>query len=508
MRMRDDRGSAVYYGLAALLVYAPLIQAGILPRALMVLELAALVLAAWVFWRPDFKTHLSKSFLWSLCLLLALPLLQLLPVPPGLWQELPGRELYAQALRDVHGDSAFQGLRGITMVPFDTGRAWLSLLPPLLVFLAAVGLPTQRLTSLVVLMIGLAVFQAVLGLVQFGDGPDSVFRLGNPYYIHSAVGTYINRNHLAGFLEMALPMALALLATTVGAGGRTHRSNRHSTLRRRLAQLVTVRIDRAIFFGAAALGILLGLAFTRSRAGITLGMLGILLCTVAFSRRLGGKNVYGWMGSFVAIGVGLAALAGLAPVLARFADNDVVDDARWTIYAGTVKAIGEFFPLGSGGGTFFEIFHRFRPEGFWGKSAYYAHNEYLEWVLEYGVLVAVPLVIFLAFYLRQWGRVWRPGTWPEFTFLQVGAGFGLLSMVLHSIVDFNLRVPANAIFFALLAAVFFHRPAPPRTRERWRKESESRGLFGDAGVRKEQAPRTSGRNPAIPPENLANPFDD
>ena len=433
----------------------------------MVLELGGLVLLAYAVWQPRFKDHLSWPLLSTLLLVWLCPLLQLLPLPFDLWSALPGREPYAQALSEIGNDTPFNGLRPISLIPVATEEACLALLPPLAVFLAAVGLPTRQLQSLLILLLGLAVLQALLGLIQYAQSPGSLFHLG--HYSGNAIGTYANRNHLAGLLEMFLPIGLALLMAIVGRSKRSaHYRSRRNKWRRRLARLSALPLNRVALCIGAILIILLGLIFTRSRAGVSLAMLGILLCILTFSRRLGGNNVFGLLGSVTAIGLGLAIEIGLLPVLDRFTEQDPLGDGRWSIFAGTLQAIAQFFPLGSGGGTFVEVFRGFHPadlavDHFINR----AHNDYLEWIMEGGIMAALLLVLLLGFYLRQWSRVWRRGAWPVFRFLQVGAGIALLLMLLHSAVDYNLRIPANAIFFAFLAAVFFHnyqeeKPKSPR----------------------------------------------
>ncbi|MEZ5582115.1 MAG: hypothetical protein R3F37_04410 [Candidatus Competibacteraceae bacterium] len=237
--------------------------------------------------RPSFIEHLAKPLQWALLGVLLLPVLQLLPLPFELWSSLPGRDFYAQALSALEDTSVISS-RAVSLVPSATEQAGLALLPPIMVFLVALGLPTRDLQKLVFVFLGIATFQALLGLIQYGDVPDSPFRLGNPYMAGSAFGTYINRNHLAGLLEMALPVGLALLAATVGHS-QQRRHNRRRTLRQRLAGLTILRFNQAAIYGAVSIALLLGLIFTRSRTGVALAMLSILLCTLAFSRRLGGE---------------------------------------------------------------------------------------------------------------------------------------------------------------------------------------------------------------------------
>lgn len=419
-----------------------------------------------------------------LAALLVLPLLQLLPLPLALWSELPGRDFYAQGIR-LASVGADAGWRAFSLIPSTTEAAWLALLPPLAVFIVAMRLTRERLLALVIWFLVIAAAEALLGLSQYG----------NVRMQDGATGSYSNRNHLAGLLEMALPMGLALLAASVGLvrrhGGRRRRTR---TLRQWIARFSIERINQTAAFGALSLAIFLGLVFTRSRAGVGLAMLGIALCILLFSFRLGGRNASGLVGSFTAVGVGLASLIGLYPVWTRFAFQDPAEDARWTIFNATIEAIGEFFPLGSGAGTYLDVIRRFHPVNLPGVTINRAHNDYLEWLLEFGLIAGVMIAVWLLFYLRQWGRVWKRGDWTPFRFAQAGAGIGLLLLMLHSLIDYNLRVPANAVFAALLAGVFFHRAARESGRHHRSRESLERS-----------AARTS---PAfvIPPENRTNPF--
>lgn len=498
-----DSGAVLFYGLIALLAFAPLFRAGYRPLPLLVLELIALALLAWRFWKPPTGGQPLSPIVWIfLALLFLAPLMQLASVPINLWVDLPGRAFYAEALQKTSLTGSDFEWRSLSLIPTATESAWLALLPPLAVFLAAVNLSSRQLSTLVLVFLGIATGEALLGLIQYGDGPNSLFRLGNFLMGDSASGTYINRNHLAGLLEMALPVGLALLAATVGHGRPRHsgKSHRKATVRQWLARFSMARINQAAIFAAVTLAILLGLIFTRSRAGISLAMLGILLSTMMFANRLGGRNIYGLMGTFTAAGIGLASLVGLAPVWTRFAYQDPVEDGRWKIFDATVQAMGEFFPLGSGAGTFEDVLRRFHPVDFPGVTINRAHNDYLEWILECGLIAAILIAVWLVFYTRQWGRVWKRGEWTTFRFAQAGAGIALLLMMLHSLVDFNLRIPANAVFTALLAAVFFH-----RSLEEERHSSRQRPEKSDNEDRKPRPPTAPAR-PTIPPENQANPF--
>lgn len=452
---RDGLELFAFILLAAMLLFAPLIKGGNRPLPLLILELAAVLLLAYPLMRPVFPQRLPADFLAGLALLIFLPVLQLVPIPFATWQTLPGRELYAEALA-AFGTAADAGSRPLSLLPRVTEAAWLALLPPLVVFLAAISLPGNRLQKLVYLFIGIATVQAILALVQFGGGAQTDFRTSLSD-IGTGIGTYVNRNHLAGMLAMALPLALGLLATGIGRP-RESDSYRGRGLLRRLTNALSQssRFNQTLLFSAVCIAILLGIIFSRSRSGIMLAMLGVFLSAILYGYRVGQQRSTNLVVVFSVVGLALALEIGLAPVLERFSVEGALEDARWGIFGSSVEAIRSFFPFGSGLGTFPEVYRSFQPD----DIAYFvnhAHNDYVEYLFEGGLPAAVAILLFAVAYTRAWPRLLKLPRWRSLSFMQAGAGLGLLLMALHGLTDYNWHIPANAIYFALMAGVFFHR---------------------------------------------------
>lgn len=455
---RDGLDLLAFTLLAAVVLFAPLIKGGNRPLPLLTLELAALPLLAYALLRPAFLERLPRAVLLAIGLVMLWPLAQLLPLPFSLWQSLPGHALYAEGLA-AFGAPGAAGMRPLSLVPRATEAAWLALLPPLAVFLVTVSLDESALRRIVYLFLAMATVQAILGLVQFGGGSSTTFRTSLSD-IGAAVGTYVNRNHLAGMLAMALPIGLGLLASRVG---RSREGMRYQSrgLMKRLASAISQpsRFNQGMIFGAVCLALLLGIVFSRSRSGITLAMLGIFLSALFYGLKLGGSRSTKLAVLLTVGGVALALQIGLAPVLERFSVEGALEDARWAIYATSLAGVAAFFPFGSGLGSFPEIYRRFQPDEI-REFVNHAHNDYLEYLFEGGLVAAVVIVLFLVLYLRAWPRLVRRPRWGTLSFMQAGAGLGLLLMALHGLTEYNWHIPANAIYFALMAAVFFHRGEP------------------------------------------------
>ncbi len=438
--------------LALLLVIAPLFRAGLLPLASMALQLLALGILVAALWSAR-APQLSPL---EIALLAALPasvILYLIPLPAAWIDALPGRALYASAT-GLLTDGGASGWKPLSLNPTATLNAGLGLLVPLAVFIGCRRLDAGSLLRLTHLLLGIAAAEALLGLIQFGtvQNGQMLFAVSGGH-TDSAIGTYANRNHLSGLLEMTLPLALALLFSSLDTepASRTHGPWR----RRAAAFLRSGRSMQVILYASTALMLLLGVIFSRSRMGIGMTMLGLVLGTLLFAPRIGGRNAFGVTGTIVALVLGLGLAIGMTPVLSRFSVESVTEDGRGMIFTATLTGIGERLPLGTGPGTIPDAMRAFAPVELGSKFFNHAHNDYLEWTSDVGLIAPALIALALLLYLRQWTHVYSRAPWTRARFLQAGAGIGLLLLALHELVDYNLATPANQAVFALLAGIFF-----------------------------------------------------
>lgn len=479
--MRDDAGMRAGWGVwlaMAVLVFAPLVRGGNRPLALMVLELAALGLLAAVALRPHALAAVPVAMRWALGALVLWSALQLLPLPFEWWARLPGRSEAAAAMAAAGVESAWMPM---ALVPLDAEQAVWALLPPVALFWLVVGQEVAQVRRLVGVFVAVATFQAVLGLMQYGAGPESALRFGYEFYGDSAIGTYANRSHLAGMLGMALPIALGLLAAAI-FGLSSDGARKHGGWLARFKGLASGggKTNRVAVWSVVCVALLLGIVFARSRTGIAVGMVGLVLTALLLMRNFGGGFAARMMGAVAGLGVTLAVAVGLAPVFARFG-LDATQDARWPMLATTLETAWRFFPLGSGPGTFVEVFRGVHPDSIGGEAFInHAHNDFAEWWLEGGVPAAVLLLAFTVLYGLRWRQVWAVRNWEALHMMQVGAGVGLLMLTLFGLTDYNLRIPANQIYFALLAAVFFH-PGEASAARRGERRRVSRPSPSDQG---------------------------
>jgi len=489
----------VQWLLGFMLIFAPLFRSGQPALAVLMLEILSVLLLVLVLWQPG-QRIVSRGEAMALGLLFVVPFLYLIPFPSVWAQWLPGRETYLVAQTLMQGGPADHAAT-LSLFPLETESAWLFSLVPIAVFLGTRQLDVRRVLWLVLLLLGIAAVQSLLGLVQYGaaEGSPQLFGLSLPG-IRAALGTYTNNNHLAGLLEMVLPVAVALMVFSIG------RRSRHGMQgwRERIAFIASARGHVAVVYGAIALLVVVAVVFTRSRAGIAMIIIGILLSTALFARRIGGDNVYGPTGTVVALALGVAVAIGLVPVLDSFSAEGAINDARWTIFSSTLDGVGVFNPIGSGPGSYPDIFPAFQPPELGRWFINHAHNDYLEWLFEGGVAAAALILLMLALFARQWGRVWIREEWTRFRFVQVGAGIGILLLLLHSLVDYNLHIPANIVYFAFLAGIFFAEPGAEAEAVGRRRRKRRTPDLEDAPI---AAERLEDEAPAAPhPDQIRNPF--
>jgi hypothetical protein len=208
---QSSHGEATLWVCMAVLVVSVLGgggQGGLGDVGAQLLAISLLAYLGWLAVRGRLNWRSEAWVRWLPILALALPLLQLLPIPLDWWDAAPARaELGAQlALAGV------SPARVISLNPGATERALWWLLPPVALFLGTLCLPRAGHRWLLAAVLALASLSVLLGMAQIAQGPESALRFYSNTNLSEAVGFFANRNHLATLLVMALPLAFAATA--------------------------------------------------------------------------------------------------------------------------------------------------------------------------------------------------------------------------------------------------------------------------------------------------------
>ena len=380
------------------------------------------------------ETGLWREHRFALGLLaavVAIPLIQVIPLPPPIWTGLPGRDQMVLAL-ELAGIQP--GWAPLSVTPDRTWGSALALAPPAAFFLSVLVMsPVQR-ERMVKFCIAAAIGGILLGAAQLASGGDRLY-LWDWTEAGRVRGFFANRNHLASFLLVALPFALISGAATL-----RRRDRRTSTL----------------WFGALFAGlVVVALAAIRSRAGITVFapvlLISLLAAWIAAGRGRPGPGLLVLVGS---IGAALTVVAVLAlpPILARF-DTEGAPEVRferWPLIAETAQT---YLPLGSGIGSFDAVYRSIEPLGELDSTFFnQAHNDYVETWLEAGWLGIGLILAFLIWYAQRSLAAWKAPPSREWD-LQRAASIGIGVLLVHSIVDYPLRTTTLAVVFVLCCGI-------------------------------------------------------
>lgn len=453
------------YGLIAVLIWTPLAFGAVHPRAYALMEVHVfLLIVIWMVWIMlsrrlpvvdciDPIRLLRLPGILPFGLFVALLMLQLIPLPETVVRPLSPstNALYRQFLPDWPGTR-----QPLSLHPAATRLGLFKCLAYAgLFFLIINTVKTRRALHPVYLaVVGTATGMALLGIAQKLSGASSIYGLYDAGTA-SFFGPYLNRNHFAGYQAMAIPLALGLLFTQPV----NPYSGQLNTWRHRViwyGQLFSVR--HLLLMVAVAL--MTGALFLSLSRG---GVLSLLLALVLFALLLR-KRLPGW-GYRVMFATTLVAMAGvilwlgITPLLERFAhvdphDRSLILGDRAAVSQATWEMAKDFPLVGVGYEAFSVIFPRYKPATV--RLPYeHAHNDFLQLLAETGCIGFLTLTGGILSLTRTIVRFWQQQH-DSFGQVMVPAGLAALGAIsLHSLIDFNLHVPANALLCTAILALTF-----------------------------------------------------
>jgi O-antigen ligase len=259
-------------------------------------------------------------------------------------------------------------------------------------------------------------------------------------------GFFVNRNHFATWLLMAGGLTAGYLV----AHRRSHRADHAS---RRLLVRDWLADGNGLILAGALVIMLLGVAASLSRAAILGAGAALVLAGVFASRARERGPALRAGGVAVALILAAAVVANLDGLERKFESATAV--SRATIWRETAPVIRDFWLTGTGLGTYSLTMLRYQQTD---PALHFnqAHSEYVQLLAEGGLILALPILLAGAAWLRLAGQRFRTDA-HEAVWIRVGAAAGLAAAAVQGIFETGLRVPANALLAALLAAIVVHR---------------------------------------------------
>jgi putative inorganic carbon (HCO3(-)) transporter len=446
---------ALFLLFALLMVWLPIPLGSNRPWAWTVLEVSSFaLLAAWlVAWsigKVEANEVMKRAWpAWAaFAAWILFEALHVLPLPIGLVSFLsPGAAKIHGLAREVGAPVDWVTLS------IDPQASRVSLLKTLAygaIFFLTIALAVRRsrVMLLAQILVYAAVGQSLYAVLMHLSGSEQVWFGSLIRHGDMASGTFVNRNHLAGFLEMSLAIGIGLLIA-----GLSDRSA--DTWKKFVRQTLDWILSSKMILRLSLCVIVIALTTTHSRMGNGAFFASLILagiCGIALSR-FATRNTVLLLASLVVIDlVIVGSWFGVEKLAKRVQETTMQDvQEREEPPEAAMKLIRDFPAFGAGPGSFYLAFPPYRTEKI---TAFFdhAHNDYIEFAAESGV---PGLAILGLFVLLSIGAALR-AQWERRDPLMRGMSFacimGVTSILIHSWVDFNLQIPSNAALFVVLCA--------------------------------------------------------
>lgn len=379
----------------------------------------------------------------ALLAIILLPLIQLLPLPPTIWQALPGQELR-------HAVLEYAGLAGtwqpLSLTPIATAEAAVAGIAFVLLLVTLLVLEPQDLRQVVWLILFVVAIGMAIGLAQVASG-------GYPALHESRnrgalLGLFANKNHMA----LAVACTIPLLWLVLDVGGRRHPAGFW------------------LFIGYLVLTLVVVVA-TNSRSGL---LVWLVAACIAGGRLLPQESRRWKLILIPALLIGCAALSfsdRFNRLFDRFGTTQ--EDLRWAFWEQSLPLLQRYWTTGSGAGSYAQVFIA-NEKLAWVKPTYVnaAHNDYLQLPIEFGVLGVSAALLLAAAVLRAWLRGGGGEGRRRRTDAVWAGSIIVLLFCLQSLVDYPLRRVATLPLFAIGCALILsdgavRRAGGPKRADEW-----------------------------------------
>ena len=313
--------------------------------------------------------------------------------------------------------------------------------------------------------------QVMWAVIQVSAYPDKIFwGVDNPFDGGAPFGTFLNRNHAADFIGMALACSIGLARWRFASD--THKWHAGYGVTSQLRAIISNPVSLTIWLCIFTL--VFGLILSLSRGGWASAVIAIVLVPLCWKKAKGKRNLPLLAGSVLSLFVVYFSIQFFGfgdRIDARLDDLEVenmLTDPRFDHWSEVLPAAQHFLPFGSGVGTYGYAYLAFDPEPERGWFTH-AHNQYLETFVEAGIpgILLVIVGVFLA--IRAGVSLCASDRSVTKQALGITALGAVILQVFHAFTDFGLMMPGNLITFALILGAATAATAKNRKRSRKRR---------------------------------------
>ncbi|MHA2052189.1 MAG: O-antigen ligase family protein [Candidatus Hodarchaeales archaeon] len=441
-----------------ILIFSPLPAASVEEWAILVIQLAVVIMMVAYFFmkeKPQNNILLSHSLKWPRYLfigLFILMIIQLIPLPKSAIKILSSNAFSFQNL--YQADFSNIDFMGLSLIPSHSIQAGLELLTYFFLGFLIVKTVTRRrqVMRIFSVLIVMGILEAFYGLFELYNKNPRILFYEKTHYLDSVTGTFVNRNHLSGYLEMVIPLCIGLIIARMDLG-----SLAGLKWREKLLRLSERGIGTNILLSLGIIIMSVAVIFSKSRSGVSLLIFAFILF-FGLSRLFIRGTIYQKSGikkflTVIFLFILFTALyVGIDANLERFALDKILHEERPVVWANTITIFSDYPLFGTGLGTFASIYPSYEDSKEYARYSH-AHNDYLEYLAELGIFGFLFLVGGILIMLINSFLVWKERRHPWVKGLALGSIIAVICMLIHSVTDFNLQIPANLVLFSVVLSL-------------------------------------------------------
>lgn len=449
----------IEYGILGLIIFSPLPAASVNEWSILVIQILVLVMiAAYFVMNKKFHSNklLSHSLKWPQYMFIGLftfIFVQALPLPVFLIRIL-SPNIYTYHRTYAYDFSKVKFL-SLSLIPAYTLQKGLELLAYFLIGFLIFKVITHKhqIIRIYYVLIAIGAFEALYGMFELYSRNPRILFYKKIHGLDSVSGTFVNRDHFSGYLEMIIPLAIGLVIARIDLFSLPGLKWREKVLR--LSEK-SLSINLLVTFSIIIMSV--AIIFSKSRSGVFILILTFILLfelIIIFYKRVEdkkkGTKIFLTVIFLLVIFVSL--YMGIESTLERFSLNKLLREQRPVFWANTLKLFVRFPFFGTGLGTFSSLYPDWESSTGQIVRLYHAHNDYLEYLSELGIIGMTLLLGGVLFMLIKSFEIWRERRHSEIKGLALGGIVSVLCILIHSITDFNLHIPANMLLFSVVLSL-------------------------------------------------------
>lgn len=448
----------IEYGILGLIVFSPLPAASVYGWSILVIQLVVLVMMSAYFLmkqKPQSNELLSLSLKWPRYLFFGLFVfifIQIMPWPKFMVKLFSPNTYSFQKLFST--DFSRIKFMSFSLLPSYTLREGLGLLSYFFLGFLIVKTVTRRrqIMKIFYVLVAMGVFEAFYGFFELYNKNPRILFYKKIYSLDSVTGTFVNRNHFSGYLEMIIPLAIGLIIARIDLFSLAGLKWKEKVLR-----LSGKGISGNLLLPLSIVIISLAIIFSKSRSGFFLLALTFILLfelTVLYFGRVRHQQtlIKSFLKVIFLIITFVSLYIGIDATIKRFALDELLHEGRPLVWANTSGIVTDFPLFGAGLGTFASLYPAYEKSLTPNRFSH-AHSDYLEYLSELGAVGLILLFGGILFMLVHSFLIWRERRHTVAKGLALGGIVAIISILIHSIGDFNLHIPANMFLFTVVLSM-------------------------------------------------------